>query len=455
METIKVNGEELKVVDSADIVVVGGGCSGVCAAVRASRLGAKVVIIEGSNAFGGAATNGFVCVWHTLMNTTFDKQIISGLTEEIIERLKRVGNGIEINLPNEEQKKIFRKSSYANYHLNTEELKIELDSLILESGVKPYLHTMYSRPYVKDGKLLGVIVQSRSERFIILGKFFIDATADGYLGKDMGMETYKHEDLQPATSAARVFGWSHLDDPRGVLERSTDILGFRPGWDDKFPNTELIQTLFKSNIMADCSNANELTNAEMLGRARTRRMMDILRSVDVNGDKLALVALSSGIGIRETTQLKCSYQTTMNDLCYGKKFEDAICYCAYPVDIHHENKMTSYIFLDGTEEITEKEKPPIVKRWRNDDGPYPTFWTLPYRSILPEKIENLLICGRALDADKVAFAAIRVMISLNQTGEAAGVASFEALTSGKSVQKIDFIAMRKKMKEGGSIVLGF
>ena len=88
MEKIKIDGEELKVQGRADIVVVGGGCSGVCAAIRASRLGAKVVIIEGSNAFGGAATNGFVCVWHTLMNTTFDKQIISGLTEEILERVK-------------------------------------------------------------------------------------------------------------------------------------------------------------------------------------------------------------------------------------------------------------------------------------------------------------------------------------------------------------------------------
>ena len=73
--------------------------------------------------------------------------------------------------------------------------------------------------------------------------------------------------------------------------------------------------------------------------------------------------------------------------------------------------------------------------------------------MLPERIPNLLICGRAIDTDKSALAASRVMISLNQTGEAAGVAAYEALSSGKTVQTIDFSAMRRKMKQGGSIVL--
>ena len=74
-------------------------------------------------------------------------------------------------------------------------------------------------------------------------------------------------------------------------------------------------------------------------------------------------------------------------------------------------------------------------------------------NILPEKIPNLMICGRCIDADKDAYGALRVMISLNQTGEAAGVACYEALSSGKAVQDIDFASFRQKMKDGGSIVL--
>ena len=92
----------------------------------------------------------------------------------------------------------------------------------------------------------------------------------------------------------------------------------------------------------------------------------------------------------------------------------------------------------------------IVRRWREDIGV--TYWQFPYRSMLPRDIPNLLVCGRAIDADKSGFAAARVMISLNQTGEAAGVAAYEALASGKTVQGIDFASMRRKMKAGGSIV---
>ena len=133
---------ETPVINEVDIVVVGGGCTGVFAAIRAARLGAKVAIIEASNAFGGVATNGFVCVWHTLCDMTFNKQIISGLTEETIERLKKIPHGIKIILPRDDQKHIFRKSTYANYHLNTEELKIELDKMILEAGV-PIIQRYY------------------------------------------------------------------------------------------------------------------------------------------------------------------------------------------------------------------------------------------------------------------------------------------------------------------------
>ena len=453
MKTVTEPKRDVPVIDEFDVVVVGGGCTGVFAAVRAARLGARVAIIEASNAFGGAATNGFVCVWHTLHDTTHVKQIISGLTEETIERLKAIPHGIRVTLPDESERHIFRKSTYANYHLNTEELKIELDTLITEAEVTPFLHTTYVAPYVTDGQLCGVFVENRSGRGVILGKQFIDASADGYLGADMGIETYRHETLQPATTGARVFGWDKLTNPLKLLSDSQDILGFRAGWDENLTDITEIQNWFKSQVMEDCSDADALTRAEITGRRQIRQIMTLLRERDPSSRDLSLVALSSVIGIRETRQLKLSYQLTVDDVCYGKAFDDAIGYCAYPVDIHHPQKPTAYRYLDGTEEITQKGMPNTISRWREESESSPTFWQIPYRSMLPISIPNLLICGRAIDADKHAFAACRVMISLNQTGEAAGVAAYEALTSGRSVQDIDFSSMRAKMKLGGSIIL--
>lgn len=444
---------EIPVINEVDIMVVGGGCTGTFAAIRAARLGAKVALIECANAFGGAATNAFVCVWHTLYDTRFKKQIISGLTEEMIERMKKIPHGLKLAMPSEAEKSVFRPHTYSNYHFNTEEMKIELDRMVMDAGVIPYLHTMYAAPYLEDGLLRGVLVENRSGRGAILGKYFIDATADGYLGEDMGMEVYYHESLQPATTGARVIGWDQLTDPHTILDRNKERIGCRPGWDDCFTDIPQLRNWFKSNISEDCSNADILTRAEINGRAQVREMLNILWEEDPGAKGLALIGLSSTIGIRETRQLRCSYQTTVDDICNGRHFDDAIAYCSYPVDIHHQHTKTSYRFLDGTEEIVEVGKESRFVRWREETEEMPTYWQLPYRSMVPENIGNLLICGRSIDTDKGALAAARVMICLNQTGEAAGVACYEALTTGKTVQTIDFSAMRKKMKQGGSIVL--
>ena len=441
------------VTDTVDIVVLGGGCTGSFAAIRAARLGAKVAIVERTGCFGGVATNSFVCIWHTLTDVHYRKQIIAGLTREVIERLSRIPNGIEIHTP-EAGKTPFREPYYAVHHLNTEELKIELDAMIIESGAHPYLHSRYVAPYKKDGRLAGVIIENASGRSVIKADYFIDATADGYLGADMGMETYRHEPLQPATTGARVSGWEKLTNPNDLLhlDKNRDRLGVRAGWDDRMPGTPHIRNWFKSQFSGDCSQADILTRGEIEGRRQVREMMNILREQDPCGKELSLVALSSVIGIRETRQLVCRYRLTQEDLLYGKPFEDAIGYCAYPIDIHTPGEPTRLFYLDGTMSLGSPLRTELGN-WRKDHGERPAYWQIPYRSMLPENIDNLLICGRAMDAEKGAFGALRVMISLNQTGEAAGVAAYEALTSGKTVQTIDFPSFRDKMKKGGSVVL--
>ena len=454
MDSIREPARDIPVVEDVDIVVLGGSCTGVFAAVRAARLGAKVAIVEQSNAFGGTATNGFVCIWHELTDTTYKKQIISGLTEEMLERLGKVPGGLRQRIAPEGSP--FRAPYYSRYLLNTEEMKIELDRMILEEGITPYLHTRYAAPWIRDGKLEAVIIENRSGRAAIRAKFFIDATADGFLGADCGMETYYHDaHFQPATTGARVWGWNQLTDPNTVLrsEENRKRIGGRAGWEIPMPGAQEVSVWCKSQFVGDCSRADVLTQGEMAGRAQVREMMNVLRETDPHGMELALVGLSSIIGIRETRQLKCTYQLKTEDVCYGRAFEDAIGYCAYPVDVHVPQIPTTFRYLDGTEQHGLPGGGVEWVRWRTDEGPYPTYWQIPYRCMLPEKIDNLLICGRAIDTEKGAFGASRVMISLNQTGEAAGVACYEALNSGKTVQTIDFAAMRKKMRDGGSIVL--
>jgi hypothetical protein len=451
MSTITESPKSIPVIQEVDIVVAGGSCTGVFAAVRAARLGAKVAIIERTNAFGGVATTGMVCIWHSLYDTTFKKQIVAGLTNEVFERLRRIPYALDETFPAEGEP--FRMSTIMNYRMNTEELKIELDKMLLEANVTPYLHTQYVAPYVENGKLTAVIIENKSGRSAIKAKYFVDATADGDLGMHMGMDVYRNEGFQPATTSGKVYGWDFLTEPNKTLHKSRDRIGCDIGWNTYVAGTENVQFWAKSNVVADCADGNGLTHAEIAARGQIREMMNILREQDPAGKKLVLLSLSSAIGVRETRQLRCTYHIEFDDIRRGKEFDDAVVYCAYPPDIHHHDKAgATYWYLDGVKEYTVVGAEKEFTRWRDDNGPYPTYWQIPYRALLPEKIDNLVICGRAIDADKGAFAATRIMISMNQTGEAAGVAAYEALSSGKPVQNIDIRSMRRKMKQGGSIV---
>jgi len=190
----------LAVIDEADICVVGGSCTGVFAAIRASRLGAKVIIIEKQNAFGGVATNALVNVWHSLLDTGFKRQIIAGLTSEVMDRLS-IRDAVVT----------YDKNSSRGFTFNAQELKIELDELILESDVRPFLHTLFSEPYIdKNGKLAGIIIDNKSGRGIIKARYFIDATGDGDLCERLGLESYTRDLLQPPTACAHYEGWNSI-----------------------------------------------------------------------------------------------------------------------------------------------------------------------------------------------------------------------------------------------------
>ena len=452
MENIWEVARSIPVIADVDICVLGGSCTGVSAAVRAARLGAKVAIVEQQNCFGGGATSGMVCIWHSLYDTEFKQQIIAGTTQEIIERLKRRKHGVVEKLcwtpP-------YRMDTIMTYWLNTEELKIELDEMIMEEGIKPYLHTFYAAPYLQDGKLTAVIVENKSERGAIKAKVFIDATADGDLLVHLGAETYRSPGKQPATCGARVHGLHQISDPNKCIIEHRDEFNLKDiGWDTFIPGTPEVRLWAKTNVYKDCSNGDELTEAEIEGRRQVRAMMDILRKYADGGEDITLLALGSHIGMRETRQIKCMYQLTFEDVLQGTKFDDAVVNGAYPPDIHHDDKLgATYYYLDGVQEHSYHGMfPKETSRWREETSTNPTFWQIPYRSMIVEKFKNVVLCGRAIDADKGAFAAVRVMVNMNQTGEAAGVAAYKSLTSEKGVTEIDIQSLRKKLKEGGSIV---
>ena len=148
METIFEPARQIPVIREADVCVLGGSCTGVFAAIRAARLGMRVLLIEKEGMLGGAAVTGLVNIWHTLMDTDNREQIIAGLTEETIARLRSRG-ALTV-----------QDNRSSTYNFNPMELTILLDEMIRENRISLMLHTAYSSVLAEGERVKAVFVEN-------------------------------------------------------------------------------------------------------------------------------------------------------------------------------------------------------------------------------------------------------------------------------------------------------
>lgn len=444
--TVSEPARELPVLGEYDLCVIGGSCTGVFAAIRAARLGLSVALVERMGSFGGVATLSLVNVWHSAMDETFERPIFAGLTVELMERLKKR------NVVTERD-----RSPHWAWSFNAAEMQIELDEMVLEHRITPWLHTAFAAPVVADGKLVAIAVENKSGRGAIAARFFIDASGDGDLCARLGASTYRSAHRQPSTTCALFSGWQTLGDTNwGELIRThAKDYGLPDGfaWGAYVPNSE-IYMLAGTRVYEDCSTAEGFARAEIEGRRQVRAIQDILRR-HAPGGGVALQALPARIGIRETRHVRCLHHLTGADVLAGRPFPDAIANGSYRVDIHHDDKPgITFRYLDGRELYVRPGLPAVESRWRAETTTNPTFYQIPYRALVPEgPWENLLAAGRFIDADEQAHAAIRVMVNMNQTGEAAGIAAFLALKHGRPARDVDPAELRTVLADGGSLIL--
>jgi len=447
MEAIREPARDVPIIEDVDVCVVGGSCTGVFAAVRAARLGARVAVVEKQNCFGGVAACGLVNVWHSLHDTRGERQIVAGLTSEVLERLAgrdavRRPDGKEL----------------AAFLLNTEELKIELDEIVKEAGIVPFLHTAFASVAMKNGRLEAVFVEGKSGRGAVRARVFIDATGDGDVCVRAGLPFELPAHRQPPTTCAKIHGLSGLGRGvfKGLVHEHRREFGLEAdwGWGGPIPGVDDVDFHADSHVFnVNCADGRQLTWSEMEGRRQVRATMDALRKYGPPGIRPVLLALPSYIGIRETRHIRCRRRLTGGELLAGRRFDDAIANGTYPVDVHHDDRPgLTFKYLDGTQRSSRDGFPDEMGRWRPETAEDPTFYQIPFSALVPEGIDNLLAAGRMLDADRDAYGAVRVMVNTNQTGEAAGVAAALALSKGNAFHGVDARDLRRKLVEGGSIV---
>jgi 2-polyprenyl-6-methoxyphenol hydroxylase-like FAD-dependent oxidoreductase len=431
----------------ADLCIVGGSCTGVFAAVRAARLGLSVALIEQNTVLGGMAVAAQVNEWHSVNDTTGTRQIIGGLTLEVIERLRLRRALQEISPVHRGQ-----------FRFNSAELAVELDDLVRSHRIRIFLAARCVAATRDGTRITSAIIEDRSGRRAISAPFFIDASGDGNLLRHAGFAAEKPAVLQPVNLQAIVAGSSTPDGPVPWPDLETRLAAHnypaansRP-WHFPVPGTNTLTNLFGARLNGiDASDADAYTAALLEGRRLHRAYLDMLRAHSADLQPV-VVAWAQSLGVRETWHARCHHRLTGDEILHGKSFADSIAQGTYPVDIHSAEG-TVLRYLDGREEFVPKTGATLWRRWNPEGFPIPTCYHIPYRSLLPQEAENLLVAGRFLDADREAFGGVRVMVNMNQTGEAAGVAAALAHRTCTTFPQLDPALLRTTLNTGGSLLL--
>jgi len=436
----------IPVIAETDICIAGGSCTGVFAAIRAARLGAKVLLIERQNCLGGVAVSGLVNIWHTLMDISNKRQIISGLTEEVIDRLYARGALTKQNA---------RSSSY---NFNPCELTVLLDRMTAENKVKVMLHTSYSAVVREGDKVKAVIIENKDGRQAIRAKFFIDATGDGDIARDLGISRFVHEYIQPPTAVFHLQGNMDGVSLRELIEAHGKEFGLDDdwGWNTHVAGVQDITMCADNHVFGvRCDRADDLTAAEIEGRRRAMAFVDMVKAYGRSGEHYAMTNLCSYIGIRETVHYDTVFRAIGRDLLLGREYEAPILHGTYPVDIHHQaDNGITFRYLDGFEQtIYGKGTRTVNGNWREREGltgEPAQFYSVPFDILVCRDYRNFTAAGRMINADADAFGALRVMVNLNQLGEAAGTAAALCLDSGCDQRKLNGRLVTAALNRGGS-----
>lgn len=420
---------DLPVAGDYDLVVAGGSATGVCAAVTAARAGLKVALVEYNAFFGGMATAGLVPVWHSLWSTDGKTQIIRGLTEEIERYLLDRGEAVLTENT--------KTNPNVGCYLNVASLQLALDRFVREAKtVTSYLKThVVAAEKDRAGHLTGVVIEDKSGRRVIRGRWFVDATGDADLAARAGFETYVLPkcDLQAHTLCAIVSGWADLERRYGKKFSLSALLGPKGlaglrhvfGWTAPVVGAPDLRFLAVTRVAnCDPSVAQDLTDGLLDARRQLGRVVDAANEHFplADGRRLSLVTVASDLGVRESRHVKAKYRVTEEDVLMGRRFDDCAAKGSYRVDIHEEDGIT-FKYLNGERHRMRVGADGNVSWnrdfWRLDKMMRPTWYEMPLRALIPEKAENLVCAGRMVDCERGAYGALRVMVNCNQMGEAA------------------------------------
>ena len=425
-----------------DVIIAGSGSAGATAAISSARSGARTLLLERLPFLGGTSTAVLDTFYGFYTPGSRSVKVVGGVADDVVSRLNAYNACME------------RPNTYGagtGITYNTEYLKVVWEELVRQSGCTVLLNAWVQQVDVARGRMTGVIVATRQGLKSASAKFFVDATGDADLCCFAGAPFELAGENEPAQMLTTTFKAVNVDTAKRRtigkdefhrrMAQAAESGGYnlprREGSDHITPiagmyatNMTRVQSFEKVDGMTrNATDPALLTQAEMDGRRQALEYMRFLRDRIPGYESAELVAFGTQIGVRETRRIYGEYRMTREDVLSAAQFDDQIGLCGAPIEDHHEGSDTHWQYLPDGSAVG-----------------------IPFRALLPQKIENLLVAGRCFSASHDAHASVRSMAQCMAMGQAAGAAAALACTSHRELRALDVSNLRDVLSAKGAIL---
>ncbi len=393
---------ETPVVGRFEVIVAGGGPSGVIAAVASARSGASTLLIERYPFLGGNGTAGLMTCYNGFRNQRPPDalQTVRGIPAEYIAELVRIG-GIADDDP---YPKPYHDVTTGDLPycigFDPEAAKVASLNLVKKEGVKLRLHSLVVAPMLDGSRVTGIVVESKSGRQAIAADVVVDATGDGDIAAGAGatfMSPARKGDRMGMSLMYRLGGLpSSIEGTYGGVRIKDRVVKWGPGFGGDGLDVE------------NLTRAETETRLQLWDRVREMRKKPGMESI-------YLMQSATGIGVRETRRILGEYVVTEEDAKEGKRYPDVIAISSNPMPSYHGKR---YFFEHEGFEI-------------------------PYRSLVPKNVEGLVLTGRCISCEQGPFQSARSMAPAMAIGHASGCAAAISAKGKLSPRRLDVKALQK------------
>ena len=402
--------KEIPVARDVDVIVVGGGPAGLTAAIASARNGARTVLVEQFGYLGGTATASLMACINGFRNQVEPdfRQAVRGIAEEIVLEMKELdGFGVP-HYPHKDYPTEPGEMRYC-YAIDTEKFKYVTLKMCVDAGVDLLFHTYFCDSIVEDGAIKGIVVENKSGRAAMLAKVVVDCSGDGDVAFRAGVPYWQVEkDEAPRLTDGLMYRIA-FGEGRPESLHACDFGAHAVVWG---PRPEAINGV----------DADALSAAEVSTRLRIYDDLATKIAADPGLAGSRIIETPPLLGIRQTRFIEGEYKLTAEDAIEGRRFDDVVAISAAPI-IHYYG----------------------YRRYLEHEG-----YDIPYRCLVPQKVDNLLVAGRCLSSEQQPYESHRSMIPIMATGEAAGTAAALSAGMGVAPRALDVRTLQKTLVAQGA-----